>query len=165
MSLHDGNHNSVVGMFVGLSWELCCWWQLKWELEQWWPSLRSAPGEHKPLCCCLSLRNARSFHLLWLQVATIIHVKTQVTFLLMLYGTTKSITLMVDFCQGHSVTGSFVTQMQVAFGCDQVWGLLWCVLEWALLVQFSYSFCTTYTYTWLRPVARGGSRGFGRTPL
>ena len=51
---------------VGLSWELCCWWQLKWTLKQWRPSLRSTPGQYKLLCFWFSLRNARALYLLWL---------------------------------------------------------------------------------------------------
>ena len=39
---------------------------VKRALEQWWPSPRSPPGQHKPLCLCLSSRNARAFHLLQL---------------------------------------------------------------------------------------------------
>ena len=64
LSVHNGNHNGVVRIFVGLSWELFCWWLSKWTLEQWCPSLRSTLGQRKWFCCCLSLRNARAFHLL-----------------------------------------------------------------------------------------------------
>jgi len=59
-SVHNGDYNGVASIFMGLSWELCCWRQCKWTLEQWQPILRSTPGQYKSLCCGLSLRNARA---------------------------------------------------------------------------------------------------------
>jgi len=50
-SVHDGDHNGVATIFMGPSWELCCWWQWKWVLEQWWPLPRSTPEQRKLLCC------------------------------------------------------------------------------------------------------------------
>jgi len=33
--MHDGNHDSVVRILVGIPWELCCQWQLNQALKQW----------------------------------------------------------------------------------------------------------------------------------
>ena len=62
-------------VFVGHSWELCCWWQWKWALEQWWPIMRSALDSANHLLLSF-LEKCKAFHLLQLHCSYMNHNKT-----------------------------------------------------------------------------------------